>query len=82
MTLDSIKEWLASWSEGSNWGDATVPIAKESLVHLIYSANKMRAALRELQECALCYAPGATREFTPATAASIAAICEYALEGV
>lgn len=85
MTLDSVKEWFASWGEGPHWADptgATVPITKESLAHLIKSAEKMRMALRELQERALCHAPGAAREFAPATAASIAIICEDALEGV
>ena len=85
MTLDSVKEWFASWGEGPNWSDSTgttVPITKEVLAHTLNSAEKMRTALRELQERALCHAPGGTREFSPATAASIAIICEDALEGV
>lgn len=83
MTLESIKEWLASWGDGPHWADqtgATVPITKESLTRLIKSAEKMRMALHELRERALCNAPGAVREFGPASAASIAIICEDALE--
>lgn len=85
MTLESVKQWLSAWGDGPHWANpsgSTVPISKEVLARLVDSAEKMRAALRELQERALCHAPGATREFGPATAASIALICEQALEGV
>jgi len=85
MTLDSVKEWLASWGDGPHWADssgATVPITKESLRHVLASADKMRAALKELQARALTHAPNSVREFSPATAASIAYICEDALDGV
>ena len=82
--MESVKEWLASWGDGPHWADetgATGPITKESLAHLIESAERMRGALRKLQERALCHAPNSAREFAPATAASIAIICEDALEG-
>lgn len=85
MTLTSMKEWLASWGDGANWSDqsgATIPISKESLGKLIADAERMRDALRGLKERALNHAPGVNREFTPGTAASLAHICEDALEGV
>ena len=85
MTIDSMKEWLEHWGDGPNWSDttgATVPVTKESLRVLLANAERMRAALNELRERALCHAPGSTREFAPATAASIALICEGAVDGV
>jgi hypothetical protein len=42
--------------------------------------DRARAALVELKDRALARAPGASAEFSPATAASIATICEEALE--
>lgn len=85
MTLDSMKEWLASWGDGANWSDptgATVPVTKEALATLIANAERMRTALKELRTRALGRAPGSSREFAPATAASIAIVCEDAIEGV
>ena len=85
MTLDSMELWLASWGDGPNWSDptgATVPVTKEALAALIANAKKMRTALAGLRSRALGHAPGASREFAPATAASIAIICEDAIDGV
>ena len=85
MTLDSMKEWLDHWSDGTNWNDAsgaTVPTVKSDLRKLLDDATRMRDALRSLQERALNKAIGSASEFGPATAASIAIICEDALEGV
>lgn len=85
MTLESMKEWLASWGDGPNWSDATgltVPVTKESLAKLIADAEKMRDALRTIRDRALMRVPGVSGEFVPRTAASLAIICEDALEGV
>jgi hypothetical protein len=85
MTIASMKEWLLSWGDGPNWSDptgVTVPVAKESLRELLTHAERMRDALQQLRDRALTKAPAAVAEFSPATAASIAYICEDALEGV
>lgn len=85
MTLDSMKEWLASWGDGTNCSDesgATVPVTKESLRSLIVSAEKMRSALQQLRGRAIGKAIGSYREFSPASGASIVTICDDALDGV
>jgi len=84
MTIDSMKEWLASWGDGPNWSDetgATVPITKVSLMALIADAERMRSALQVLRERALIKMPNSVAEFSPSTAVSIAMICEEALGG-
>jgi hypothetical protein len=84
MTIESMKEWLDSWGDGGNWSDSTgmtVPVTKESLRALIISYERMRDALRGLRERALTHVPGASAGLSPSTAASIASICDDALEG-
>jgi hypothetical protein len=84
MTIDSMKEWLASWGDGPNWSDSTgvtIPITKESLRQLIATAERMRTALSGLRERALNYAPGMSQHmFSPAAAVLIAHTCDDALD--
>lgn len=82
MTIESMKEWLDSWGSGPNWSDAsgaTVPVTRESLAAVLEYALRMKSALVELRDRALNHAPNSAREFSPATATSIACICEQAL---
>ena len=79
MTLAEMKKWAASWG---NAGGENISVTKETLAILIANADRMHKALQNLRERALAHAPNSVREFSPATAASIAIICEDAIDGV
>lgn len=81
-SLESTIEWLNSWSDGPHWSDPTgetVPIAKDALRDLLVRAQRMQSALINLRSRALMRVPGSIAEFSAATAASIALICDEAL---
>lgn len=77
--IKSLREWLTSWGDGPHWADetgATVPITKTALTALLDSADKSRAALRDIRDRVLDHSNG----FSTLMRANLATIAGDALE--